>query len=262
MGVCLDRSLELKPEPQKFFLLWNATSWASDLETITAKQLHRLVGMWTWHMGIIREMLSIFGAVYTFIQQYTHIPHVSVKLWPSVKQELKVLISISPLGHCNLGIPWSLTVLMTDASFMGFGVVSRKAPLDEIKREAQWSEKRGWMSNVDAVYSILEGRQEEAEDETIQRGEAPYKPDLEWGAFSQPVYVFLHLFSGRRRELDLEFYLEAMAEQTGVYLQCISLDIQVDPATGNLSDPVVVEYWTIKIKEGSVKAIMAGPPRP
>ena len=55
LGILIDKNRQLKPEPQKFFPLWEATLYATNVATMSAKQLHRLIGMWTWHLGIMRK---------------------------------------------------------------------------------------------------------------------------------------------------------------------------------------------------------------
>ena len=66
---------------------------------------------------------------------------------------------------------------MTDASPAGYGVVSRKALLEKIRQEARWGERRGWLVNVDALYTVLETRSEEDEDEGVRMGAVPVTPD-------------------------------------------------------------------------------------
>jgi hypothetical protein len=71
-------------------------------------------------MLIRRPAMSIFSSVYRFIEcsktsSYT--------LWPSVRRELWCAAMIAPLLDTNIRADWSTTVIATDASEIGSGVV-------------------------------------------------------------------------------------------------------------------------------------------
>lgn len=73
--------------------------------------------------------------------------------------------------------------------------------------------------------------------------------------------VLLHLFSGRRRRGDLQFYLDAMmAQQHSFDLWVISLDIVIDPVFGDATRASTCDFWLTAIKDGYVIAMVAGPP--
>ena len=72
--------------------------------------------------------------------------------------------------------------------------------------------------------------------------------------------MFLHLYAGRRREEDLQFFLERLASDEDFNLVVVSLDVQVDARKGDLSDPAIVEFWLIEIKRGRVRAAHVAPP--
>ena len=74
---------------------------------------------------------------------------------------------------CSLTARWSDTAWMTDASPQGYGVVKRAAPLDEIRREAVYAEKRGWVVAVDAEFTGVELAEEDSQDEAVHLGASP-----------------------------------------------------------------------------------------
>ena len=72
--------------------------------------------------------------------------------------------------------------------------------------------------------------------------------------------VLLHLFSGRRRLGDLQYFLDSMDPPTGYVLHVVSLDIVVDELWGDVMAPGTRSYWLRIAQEGHVAAFLAGPP--
>ena len=73
--------------------------------------------------------------------------------------------------------------------------------------------------------------------------------------------VLLHLFSGRRRRGDVQYFLEQMMDQhTDFDLLVISLDIVIDSEYGDATKPETCEFWLGAIREGMVLGMLAGPP--
>lgn len=90
-------------------------------------ELSKLVGKWTWCMLVVRASLSVFSAVYKFIQQAGSRVFA---LWPSVRRELEVIVDMAPLLFTNLGANWFPKVIATDASEFGQGVVAARLDSD------------------------------------------------------------------------------------------------------------------------------------
>ena len=72
--------------------------------------------------------------------------------------------------------------------------------------------------------------------------------------------VVLHLFSGRRREQDLQWQLEQEAVRQNCMIFVVSLDLAVDAQRGNLASSTTKEYWLMKIRDGFVFGFVVGPP--
>lgn len=73
--------------------------------------------------------------------------------------------------------------------------------------------------------------------------------------------IVLHLFSGRRRRGDVQFYLDALAgQQQQFILHVISLDIVIDPIFGDATNKATCAFWLDHIKRGHIIAMLAGPP--
>ena len=90
----------------------------------TGRELSHIIGRWTWAFLIRRPAMSIFSAVYKFIDcardsRYT--------LWPSVCRELWTAAHIAPLLYASIQCDWAPIVIASDASEEAAGVVYRGA---------------------------------------------------------------------------------------------------------------------------------------
>lgn len=88
--------------------------------------LAHVVGRWTWAAMACRPVLSVFNAVYRFIEcakgrRFT--------LWRSAARELLLVMQLAPLMFVDTSVNWFDRVVATDASSDGMGVVA--APLEQ-----------------------------------------------------------------------------------------------------------------------------------
>ena len=72
--------------------------------------------------------------------------------------------------------------------------------------------------------------------------------------------VLVHAYSGRRRQGDLQCFLEEGAIPAGIVLHVVSLDIIVDRVYGNILDPDIRRFWIEGAKQKWVFGFVAGPP--
>ena len=93
----------------------------------TGQQLAHIVGRWNWAMLIRRPAMSVFSAVYRFIE-CAH--HRMFNLWPSVRRELWIVSHLAPLLYTNVRSHLSTSVIATDASEWGCGMVYTDAGVD------------------------------------------------------------------------------------------------------------------------------------
>ena len=76
-----------------------------------------------------------------------------------------------------------------------------QATQDELRREGRWAVRKGWATAIGDLETIHELRQPETQ-------EADYGVDVVIpSGIPIPKYIFWHLFSGHRRQYDLEWYL-------------------------------------------------------
>ena len=109
-GLSRDKLLQLCKETQRLL----------DASTCTGRYMSRLVGKWVWPVLVCRPALSVFSAVYRFIQAAGRRPF---NIWNSVKRELQVMMGLVPLLFASLSAEWLPSVVATDASSSGGGVV-------------------------------------------------------------------------------------------------------------------------------------------
>ena len=72
--------------------------------------------------------------------------------------------------------------------------------------------------------------------------------------------VLLHLFSGRRRPGDVQFFLDHMEPPTDYVLHVVSMDIVVDAQWGDATQEHAREYWLAAAHAGHIVGFLAGPP--
>ena len=74
--------------------------------------------------------------------------------------------------------------------------------------------------------------------------------------------IFLHVYSGRRRPGDFQFYPEHFFAQDaeGLVLHVVSLDIVIDETWGDVRNPATQDFWLRHAREGRVHAALCGPP--
>ena len=122
LGVDIDgRRGVIFLSPSKQHAIISATQRLLTRHSATGLELSAVVGSWTWPMLLRRPALAAFKHVYKFAQLYGDQYHT---LWPCVRRELLVVMSLTPLLRCDLRRrSWS-KLMATDASSTGSGVVS------------------------------------------------------------------------------------------------------------------------------------------
>ena len=72
---------------------------------------------------------------------------------------------------------------------------------------------------------------------------------------------FLHLFSGRRRKGDFQFFFDRLRDTSdGILIHIISLDVVLSSAWGDLLKPSAREFWKDAIRRRLVAGLIGGPP--
>ena len=117
---------------------------------VRPRDVEQALGHCTFIVLLSRETLSVFNSVYAFVSRLRHLD--SVRLWPSVRWELSTFVALLPLVFRDFRKAWSPKVLCTDASYWGFGAVSKRMGEEVAASMGQYSER--WrMSSSSAAAS-------------------------------------------------------------------------------------------------------------
>ena len=72
-------------------------------------------------------------------------------------------------------------------------------------------------------------------------------------------YLFIHFYSGYRREGDLQSCIEAQYTLDGAVLYCLSIDLCLAKENSDLTDPVTCQFWKDQIASGQILGCGGGP---
>ncbi len=129
------------PPPTKLSALIWATRLVVFRGYVSSKGLQRIVGLWQWYGLLQRPVLSVFRAVYAFVEKY-RLSRQRHKLWSTVASELTIMAGLAPLlvGHCKRST--FNKVLATDASHVGGGVCAAPLSVNLAAKLLDWSPRR------------------------------------------------------------------------------------------------------------------------
>ena len=74
------------------------------------------------------------------------------------------------------------------------------------------------------------------------------------------MITFIHLYSGHRREGDVESHLAGFPMPEGCVLRCLSVDIIFDYDKGDLCNPATQKAWLAFAEDGQIDGALMGPP--
>jgi len=123
---------------------------------LSGLDLSLLVGKWSWAVLVTRFALSVFSAVYRFVDFATDRWNpksdkrwARFDMWPSVRRELETMIDLAPLFIADLSAPYFSLALASDASESGQGL--SVAPL--LDSRSQSVRDMQWRSVISAPWS-------------------------------------------------------------------------------------------------------------
>jgi hypothetical protein len=139
LGLQVDgNELTIGLSPVKLRQLVDLTRAVLTAGHCTGAQLSHVVGKWTWACMVCRPALSVFSAVYQFIEKAWFS---DFSLWSSVRRELTTIADLAPLLQSSLRDEVCPRAVAVDASNSGLGVVS--TPLLSLDfddyRDSSWS---------------------------------------------------------------------------------------------------------------------------
>ena len=112
-------AIRLPPQSQRSLV--QTTLAVMRAPAVTGALLSHLLGRWTWVMMLRRPTLAVLQHSYRYCRvaqrrQFT--------LWPSVRRELSMLLSLLPLLEAHLHAPFFHRAIASDASELAAGVVT------------------------------------------------------------------------------------------------------------------------------------------
>ena len=139
LGVSLDGvNLTTSLTPERFHRVRQGVRGLLRRGKCSGKLLEVVIGHCTYCGLLHRGTLSVFHAVYKFIQRHYSD---TVKLWPSVKIELRVFAGLMPFLVSDWSRPWNDKVFISDASEEGFGICAAAWPIDEVRKAGAIKER-------------------------------------------------------------------------------------------------------------------------
>ena len=112
------------------------------------REVSSVVGSWVWDQLANRPLLSIWQAVYPWIQENWHQCEVRMLLPRNVRCELETAIALAVLCRANLSAPWVPYAYMVDCGPWGAGVLGSPAQKAELRTAAVLSERGGWCHTI------------------------------------------------------------------------------------------------------------------
>ena len=120
----------------------------------SASEVEHLLSIWIWMMLPCRMALSILAAIYAFMRDFAEQP--ARKLPRAVQAELWCLVFLLPFFAVDLSAGWHPWAYQVDASYEGYGAVASRTWPQELRSEAQFCERKGWVVQADQTFSDFE----------------------------------------------------------------------------------------------------------
>ncbi|CAK0906231.1 unnamed protein product, partial [Prorocentrum cordatum] len=134
---------EIRPERSRLWRLRLALDCLVSRNTVDPRDVEKVLGHCTFVALLCREHLSIFNSVYSFVRRLRRCAAVS--LWESVRWELNAFSSLLGMISRSMLVAWSRAVMCSDASFWGFGLVSKGFSEDLVGSVGVFSERRRFL---------------------------------------------------------------------------------------------------------------------
>ena len=119
-----------------------ATEFLLSRFRVSGREVDAVLGLWTWIAMVARGLLSIPNAVYAWLAE--HRRKTSAALPDALRDEFQGLLGLSIFAQADLRAEWHEWAFMVDASWYGFGIVSTKSTVLELRTAAMGAEAKGW----------------------------------------------------------------------------------------------------------------------
>ena len=205
-----------------------------------ASVVESIVALTTWLFMVMRCGLSVYQEVYPWIGRFRERKGILEVPMAVRKELLAAAVAVLLVGQ-DLTMGWNRTVYLFDASEEGGGICSTDASWEEITKESRWGVRGGWTKYTGEQDYFEHYRAEELAPEQIMIVREITQTEV-------PTYYFLHMFSGLKRDRDLEWYLVRIGARHGMKVVVISLDLAYG-CQNDLYDVEVVKRLVQKGRE-------------
>ena len=152
IGIEVHEDGVLRPSQEKIRKLIRETRGLVKRRKWEIKYIQHIVGKWAWTLLLRRPFFSVLGRVYKHLEEGERV----FKPTLQARKEMETLIDIAPLLETRLDLPFSDTVVCTDASEKGGGVSYCRAKPAEVRdlvhfeREEmdKWVKDQNWVDSV------------------------------------------------------------------------------------------------------------------
>lgn len=145
LGIEFVQDGSLRPAAERLVTLIRDTQVVLDQGRVNYHQLASLLGRWVWLHLLRRGLLGIWFHSYRMLHQVLVLRKGGrFKLWETVRDELWAAICLAPLLVAQRNQQLSSTVVASDASSGGSGVVYTRLAPEEVKALANCREMKGW----------------------------------------------------------------------------------------------------------------------
>ena len=131
------RTKHLTPKNRRAWRLYLATHALAKRGKIRGEHMRIWLGHVVNHFQVMRSAYSSLSACYRFVK---HSLGHRCRIWPSVRQELRVIAGLVLISGIDLGSGTSNIVHVSDSSEYGLALMKTRAPLEHIRLETLYRE--------------------------------------------------------------------------------------------------------------------------
>ena len=155
VGVSLEHGVQLAAPPARCLALTVMVLALSALKRVSPKEIHTVLSTLQWYDLLRRPKLSVYNAVYAFVQDPEDNARRPVP-W-RVMEELFLGLVLGVFWLADLCRPYLPLVAASDASTsFGFGASVARVPVPEVRNLARLAEKQGSYVVLDGGASFTE----------------------------------------------------------------------------------------------------------
>ena len=174
---------------------------------------------------------------------------------PEQEDEFVEQLTAALQEACRVAVPYSIVCASLHSWTQGFETTDSRIFHSGCAVQS-------WLTELgkNALVTNAHGDEGRLADETDRSSIRCIPTDPKLRNFLPTELIVLHLFSGRRRERDIQMELERLPLPSGTVMTVVSVDVAIDPARCDLSQGKQQKLWYDLIRGGFVAGLYGGPP--